>query len=231
MFGLATEIVDTDGLWHIIQQAGTPLLFVVGVALGVGFGYWLVARGPMGKALQTAGAALEENARAFTTLMRTITDQNEQIIALQNSVDEALDAKRAMRKELDDAEKRMALRDAEHVTELERVHCEFAAKVAELEKAIAARDKRIGDLERKLAAKDARIDELLARIDELEKAHHEELEKALTDRVHVEEKLAALQAKVNHAQAVSEAAVGDCAETGADVDAGKGVPDGAGEGG
>jgi len=138
MFGLATEIVDTDGLWHIIQQAGTPLLFVVGVALGVGFGYWLVARGPMGKALQTAGAALEENARAFTTLMRTITDQNEQIIALQNSVDEALDAKRAMRKELDDAKKRMALRDAEHVTELERVRCEFAARVAELEKAVAA---------------------------------------------------------------------------------------------
>jgi len=130
-------------------------------------------------------------------------------------------------KELDDAEKRMALRDAEHVTELERVRCEFAAKVAELEKAVAARDKRIGDLERKLAAKDARIDELLARIDELEKAHHEELEKALADRVHVEEKLAALQAKVNHAQAVSEAAVGDCAET----DAGKGAPESASEGG
>ena len=85
---------------------GDSLLFVVGVALGVGFGYWLVARGPMGKALQTAGAALEENARAFTTLMRTITDQNEQIIALQNSVDEALDAKRAI-----DQAARLAARD------------------------------------------------------------------------------------------------------------------------
>ncbi len=227
MFGLATEIVDTDGLWHIIQQAGTPLLFVVGVALGVGLGYWLVARGPMGKALKAAGEALQTNAEAFIKVLDTITKQNEQLIALQNNVDAALDANRALRKELDAAEKRAQLRDAEHAAELERVRTEFAEKVAGLEKAVAERDKRIADLERKVAAKDKRIDELLTRIAELEKAHHEELEKALTDRVHVEEKLAALQAKVNHAQAVSEAAVGDCAET----DAGKGAPESESEGG
>lgn len=220
-------LIDLNGLWDILSSAGEPVLFVLGVALGTGLGYWLVARGPMGKALKAAGEALQTNAEAFIKVLDTVTKQNEQLIKLQNDVDTALDANRALRKELDAAEKRAQLRDAEHAAELERVRAEFAEKVAGLEKAVAERDKRISDLERKLAAKDARIDELLARIDELEKAHHEELEKALTDRVHVEEKLAALQAKVNHAQAVSEAAVGDCAET----DAGKGAPDGAGEGG
>lgn len=224
-------LIDLNGLWDILSSAGEPVLFVLGVALGTGLGYWLVARGPMGKALKAAGEALQTNAEAFIKVLDTVTKQNEQLIKLQNDVDTALDANRALRKELDAAEKRAQLRDAEHAAELERVRAEFAEKVAGLEKAVAERDKRISDLERKLAAKDARIDELLARIDELEKAHHEELEKALTDRVHVEEKLAALQAKVNHAQAVSEAAAEDCAETGADVDAGKGAPDGAGEGG
>lgn len=225
-FSLA--LIDLNGLWDILSSAGEPALFVLGVALGTGLGYWLVARGPMGKALKAAGEALQTNAEAFIKVLDTVTKQNEQLIKLQNDVDTALDANRALRKELDAAEKRAQLRDAEHAAELERVRAEFAEKVAGLEKAVAERDKRIADLERKVAAKDARIDELLARIDELEKAHHEELEKALADREHVEEKLTALQAKVNHAQATTEAAAEDCTET----DTGENAPDtGKGEAG
>jgi chromosome segregation ATPase len=134
--------------------------------------------------------------------MRTITDQNGQIIALQNSVDEALDAKRAMRKELDDAEKRMALRDTEHAAELEKVRAEFGEKVAGLEKVVMERDGRIAELERKVAAKDRRIDELLARIAELEKANR----LAVAEREQVEAKLNALQARVNHANGEGGAA-------------------------
>lgn len=186
--------IDLDGLWDILNSAGEPALFVLGVALGTGLGYWLVARGPMGKALKAAGEALQTNAEAFIKVLDTVTKQNEQLIALQNNVDAALDANRALRKELDAAEKRMALRDAEHAAELERVRTEFAEKVAGLERAVTERDKRIAELERKVAAKDKRIDELLTRIAELEKAN----QKAIAEREQVESKLNALQARVNH---------------------------------
>lgn len=191
-FSLA--LIDLNGLWDILSSAGEPALFVLGVALGTGLGYWLVARGPMGKALKAAGEALQTNAEAFIKVLDTVTKQNEQLIKLQNDVDTALDANRALRKELDAAEKRAQLRDAEHAAELERVRAEFAEKVAGLEKAVAERDKRIADLERKVAAKDKRIDELLTRIAELEKAN----QTATAEREQVESKLNALQARVNH---------------------------------
>lgn len=200
--------IDLDGLWDILNSAGEPALFVLGVALGTGLGYWLVARGPMGKALKAAGEALQTNAEAFIKVLDTVTKQNEQLIKLQNDVDTALDANRALRKELDAAEKRAQLRDAEHAAELERVRAEFAEKVAGLEKAVAERDKRVAELERKVAAKDKRIDELLTRIAELEKAN----QMAIAEREQVESKLNALQARVNHAN--GDTSAGEDAKTG-----------------
>lgn len=205
-FSLA--LIDLNGLWDILSSAGEPALFVLGVALGTGLGYWLVARGPMGKALKAAGEALQTNAEAFIKVLDTVTKQNEQLIKLQNDVDTALDANRALRKELDAAEKRAQLRDAEHAAELERVRAEFAEKVAGLEKAVAERDKRVAELERKVAAKDKRIDELLTRIAELEKAN----QMAIAEREQVESKLNALQARVNHAN--GDTSAGEDAKTG-----------------